>query len=99
MQHSYEDLVEARKRIKAQLRDDLLEQYGKTCPGCNRQYDGVRTRLSIDHKLPTSRGGTDSRDNLWLLCRNCNNEKSWMTVEEWQQWRASGKPKLPPIPT
>lgn len=38
---------------------------------------------TIDHIVPTSRGGTHWPDNIQLLCSFCNNSKSNKTMEEW----------------
>ena len=38
--------------------------------------------LTIDHKIPRSRGGTDHFENLWLLCGACNSLKGTRTVAE-----------------
>jgi 5-methylcytosine-specific restriction endonuclease McrA len=59
--------------------------YGKYyCAICKRELntdkpDGVH----IDHSLPKSRGGTDSINNLQLLCKDCNTGKMSMTTEEY----------------
>jgi hypothetical protein len=33
-------------------------------------------RLEIEHLLPSSLGGADGRDNLWLSCHKCNKLRS-----------------------
>lgn len=38
---------------------------------------------TIDHKRPTSRGGTWSNDNIVLACWRCNNAKGSMTHDEY----------------
>jgi hypothetical protein len=35
--------------------------------------------LEIEHTIPTTRGGTDEEENLWLACRMCNNFKGTQT--------------------
>jgi len=45
------------------------------CQWCLRQCSrtpGDTLQGTIDHIVPRSRGGTDARDNLQLLCRRCN---------------------------
>ena len=37
-------------------------------------------RLEVDHKLAVARGGTDSRENLWTLCFECNRGKQTHAV-------------------
>lgn len=36
----------------------------------------------LDHKVPASRGGNDSRENLCYACRRCNQIKGVRTLEE-----------------
>jgi len=42
---------------------------------------------TLDHKVPLSRGGTHSQDNLVAACRRCNNEKYTKTADEFFQHR------------
>lgn len=51
-------------------------------PGC--QACGTHEELTIDHKLPLSRGGGGGMSNTWVLCKPCNNEKGDRTVAEWR---------------
>ena len=48
------------------------EQEGK-CNGC--LVDFPLRNLTIDHKLPRSKGGQDNIENLQLLCGSCNSIK------------------------
>ena len=50
------------------------------CGGCGIFFPF--RNLTIDHKLPRSKGGTDHFDNLWLLCGACNSVKGTGTVAE-----------------
>ena len=57
--------------------------YGKfegICQGCLISFPF--RNLTIDHVIPTSRGGTDHLDNLQLLCGACNSAKGSGTNEE-----------------
>ena len=63
----------APKKLKAAV----YERDGHQCVYCGSLDD-----LSIDHKTPQSRGGTDDMDNLQTLCRPCNASKRDMTHEE-----------------
>ncbi len=57
---------------------------GVTClqPQKSMKGDTLATRPSmirewqLDHKLASSKGGPDTRDNCQVLCRRCNREKS-----------------------
>jgi 5-methylcytosine-specific restriction endonuclease McrA len=56
--------------IPLELRAAILERDGFRCLHC-----GVQDRLSIDHIIPESRGGTMDIENLQTLCRRCNSRK------------------------
>lgn len=56
------------------------EQEG-VCEGCQTHFP-FRV-MEVDHMLPRSRGGTDRRDNLQLLCSGCNRSKGSRTMAEW----------------
>ena len=38
-------------------------------------YCACRDHLSVDHLIPTKRGGANSGDNLVWACRSCNSSK------------------------
>jgi 5-methylcytosine-specific restriction endonuclease McrA len=46
------------------------------------QYCGVKENLTIDHILPSSRGGIDSWENLVCCCTSCNAKKGNKTPRE-----------------
>ena len=48
------------------------EQSGH-CAGCGKHFE--ERHLEIDHYVPKSKGGTDHRSNLQLLCGACNRMK------------------------
>ena len=50
------------------------------CGGCEIHFPF--RNLTIDHKIPRSKGGTDHFENLWLLCGACNSMKGTGTVAE-----------------
>ena len=58
-------------------RKNILRRDGHAC-----QYCGTRERLTVDHVLPKSRGGTDTWKNLVAACIRCNNRKGNRTPEE-----------------
>lgn len=55
-------------------RDNYTCQYCGTAPG--------RAQLTIDHVLPSSRGGPDSWENVVAACLACNQRKGNRTPEE-----------------
>lgn len=48
----------------------IFERDNFTCQRCES-----RLRLTVDHKLARSKGGTNDEDNLETLCRSCNSTK------------------------
>ncbi|MDW1578888.1 PIN domain-containing protein [Vibrio sp. Vb2880] len=52
-----------------------LEQQGidsNECEACGFRFEGDKNMLEIHHVLPLSKGGSDSTDNMVLLCPNCH---------------------------
>lgn len=46
-------------------------------------YCGSQEFLSVDHLIPTKRGGANSGDNLVWACRSCNSSKCANDALEW----------------
>lgn len=64
-----------KKMTREEMYVHLLEQYGRKCQGCNRQFDDQRY-LELDHNIPRSDGGYNHISNRILLCGPCNRLKS-----------------------
>ena len=56
-------------------------------------YCGSRDFLSVDHLIPTKRGGANTGDNLVWACRSCNSSKCARDALEWLMERN----QFPPI--
>ncbi len=56
-------------------------------------YCGSRDYLSVDHLIPTKRGGANTGDNLVWACRSCNSSKCARDALEWLVERG----QFPPI--
>jgi len=56
-------------------------------------YCGSREFLSVDHLIPTKRGGANTGDNLVWACRSCNSSKCACDALEWLM----KKNQFPPI--
>lgn len=61
-----------RKTLSKKLRAEIFRKYKVICPICGEK--DLR-KLSIDHIVPYSKGGTDDFKNLRILCKNCNSKK------------------------
>lgn len=59
-----------KRRISNSTRKRIFERDGYRCVRCGSWID-----LTIDHKIPESRGGTDEDANLQTMCRPCNTSK------------------------
>ena len=57
----------------------LVERHGHKCAYC-----GAVGPLEVDHRVPLSRGGTNSTDNVLPACRNCNGTKHQLTETEFR---------------
>jgi 5-methylcytosine-specific restriction endonuclease McrA len=58
---------------------NLVKKLGNyTCAYC-----GSYQNLTVDHLIPTSRGGEHSFQNMVCACRRCNEEKGDRTPQEW----------------
>ncbi len=47
-------------------------------------YCGSAEPSEVDHVYPVSRGGSDDVENLAAACSWCNQDKSDLTVDEWE---------------
>jgi 5-methylcytosine-specific restriction endonuclease McrA len=62
----------------------LSERDGLWCYLCGEA--GTLEELSVDHVIPSSRGGSNLLENLALACFRCNAAKGDMLVEEFEHW-------------
>ncbi len=61
------------------------------CDYCQRSFHP--SELTMDHKTPLIRGGRSVKNNLAPCCKECNNEKKHMRLEEWiAQREREGRP-------
>lgn len=54
------------------MKQKLAKKRGHKCAFCGASNGP----LTLDHKIPLSKGGTWKPSNLQLLCRKCNEEKA-----------------------
>lgn len=65
----------------------LVEQHEHKCYYCGvlTTNEEGKTKLTRDHILPLSRGGTDDISNVVPSCKSCNGSKGNKTLEEWKR--------------
>lgn len=70
------------KKLKAQV----IELRGRVCYYCGRDklYKDLCT---IDHLVPSCRGGKDTIENLVVACKVCNRRKNQKSVQEYIEYR------------
>jgi 5-methylcytosine-specific restriction endonuclease McrA len=82
--------MKTRQSAPFELRKAVLERSDYLCWYCGQQLvpllqaSAHMDKPSVDHVLPTSRGGKDSLDNLVACCFACNAAKHNMTLEEFR---------------
>lgn len=54
----------------------LCDKYSWKCLAC-----GENRKLTIDHVIPLSRGGSNLIDNIQPLCQSCNSKKNTNTID------------------
>lgn len=53
------------------VRRELIKRYGEVCLRC-----GGTDHIQVDHVIPVALGGPNVMENMQLLCRTCNIQKS-----------------------
>lgn len=59
------------------------------CYYCGRKF--LPSELTMDHKIPVSRGGRSQKINLVPACKECNNKKKYLLPTEWNEYMQSLK--------
>lgn len=64
----------------------LLERDGDNCHYCLRPFGVSHWRqITLDHKVPLSKNGTNVISNLLLSCRGCNTLKGAKPYEKFKE--------------
>jgi len=76
--------------------EQLLIDKHEYCGYCNA--DLTQENISLDHNIPTARGGSSKLTNLVICCQNCNMAKGALLGSEYKQllkciskWEDGGK--------
>lgn len=62
----------------------LCKRYNYTCLCCGRREPEIK--LTVDHVVPLSAGGTNSIENIQPLCQSCNSSKHRRTIDYRINW-------------
>lgn len=62
----------------------LCKHYNYTCLCCGKREPEIK--LTIDHVIPLSKGGTNLIDNIQPLCQSCNSSKARSTIDYRVNW-------------
>ena len=54
------------------------------CYYCGRKFPPAE--LTMDHKIPLSRGGFSEKINIVPCCKECNNKKTYLLPTEWEEY-------------
>tara|TARA_R100001086_G_scaffold246872_1_gene179850 strand:+ start:92 stop:385 length:294 start_codon:yes stop_codon:yes gene_type:complete len=71
-----------RPKVAQKIRIDVWIRDKFKCVYCNMKYSH-RVQLTLDHKVPLSKGGKNTKDNLVTACKQCNGNKGSLTYDEY----------------
>lgn len=74
-----------RKQFSLSERDFVFKRDHYRCCKCNRNLRWLPELRVLDHKLPLSKGGPDTIENIQLLCKECDGKKKDIILPEVQE--------------
>lgn len=63
-------------KSRASKRRRIYERDGWRCVECGFNGRKCPEKLTLDHRIPKSKGGSNSESNLQTMCRPCNQAKA-----------------------
>lgn len=64
-----------KRAVSLTKRFEIFQRDKFKCQTCGASAKSDDARLEVDHRIPLSRGGDNSDENLWTLCFACNRGK------------------------
>lgn len=77
-QHIKREREKARQLRKTAFFQELFRR--GVCYYCKKQFPA--DQLTLDHIVPLSRGGRSTKGNMVVCCRECNQNKKYLTPAE-----------------
>lgn len=77
---NYDKIVEAVRSVKTSRNHKIIKAANYTCYICGRVLP--EDELTVDHKIPKFKGGTDRMENLKCSCKICNQLKGTFTYSK-----------------
>ena len=65
--------IEERRLFSYEERKELLKENYGICACCGKKL--TTKTMTVEHIIPLRRGGTNAKENLTILCYNCNQLK------------------------
>ena len=78
------------------MKRQLMKRQDNTCSYCGHRR--IARSFDIDHMVPVVRGGSNSTENLQVICRPCNQRKGLQTDGEYRSRYARLVPPKPLTP-
>lgn len=84
--HKRRCILDNLEEIDYKALKDKFDSLDNKCVVC-----GSKENITIDHKIPVTKGGTNENTNLVLACVHCNCQKGNKTEEEYREWLNENK--------
>jgi 5-methylcytosine-specific restriction endonuclease McrA len=89
--HTRNYFAKKRKSKGMHTIEDVRKLYDEQQGRCKVCEADILEGYEVDHIQPISKGGDNTVNNLQLLCRFCNRSKGNKTMEEWLEFRETGR--------